>query len=74
MTVKFGSSSSSRPVDKESRAQKPVLYRRLLGERGANLMEYVLLVSLIAVLCIAAMQAFRQRNTDLFLLVASQLP
>lgn len=50
------------------------LRRRLLGERGANLMEYVLLVSLIAVLCIAAVQTFRQRNTDLFLHVASEIP
>ena len=73
--MKSPSSPRSEPVAKVA-AGKPQrrILRRLLGERGANLMEYCLLVSLIAVLCIAAVQTFRQRNTDLFLHVASELP
>jgi Flp pilus assembly pilin Flp len=49
-------------------------FARLAGEAGASLMEYALLVSLIAVVCIASIQAFRGETTKIFVNVASQLP
>ena len=43
------------------------------SERGASLVEYALLVGLIAVVCIAGIRLFGQRASQSFSLIANQL-
>ena len=60
--------------DQEIRCSSFGKRAKLAKERGASLVEYCLLASLIAVFCVAAVQSFRERTTDLFILVASEMP
>ena len=61
------------PLRRFLKAIGPSKVVRRNPESGANLVEYMLLVSLIAVLCIAAVSSYRQTNTDIFLNIAYQL-
>jgi Flp pilus assembly pilin Flp len=42
----------------------PNVAGRLLGDTGATLVEYTLLLSLIAIVCLAALSAFGSTNSD----------
>ncbi|MBX7143486.1 MAG: hypothetical protein K1X79_03470 [Oligoflexia bacterium] len=65
----------SNPINSQAQAPANRRYtRRLLSEIGANMVEYVVLASLIAVVVLAAVEAFRQSETAMFQNVASQFP
>lgn len=57
-----------------TRKLSPTWARRFARELGANMVEYVVLASLIAVVVLAAVEAFRQSETAMFQNVASQFP
>ena len=46
----------------ETTVESEITGRRCRGERGASLVEYVLLVSLIALVCISAITFFGSSN------------
>jgi Flp pilus assembly pilin Flp len=47
--------------------------RRLHGDQGASLVEYALLISLIALVCAGALNYFQQATTRSFSESASQI-
>jgi Flp pilus assembly pilin Flp len=47
--------------------------RRLTGEQGASLVEYALLISLIAVVCLGALNYFQDATTESFSKSASTI-
>lgn len=53
---------SNQIVDQESSGQAQ---NRTLLERGASLVEYAMLVGLIAVVCLAALSSFGEENDGL---------
>ncbi|WP_334142887.1 Flp family type IVb pilin [Rhabdothermincola sp.] len=46
---------------------------RMRGDEGANLVEYLLLVSLICVICLVAVSAFRKEVDKKFVYSASEI-
>lgn len=46
---------------------------RMRGDEGANLVEYLLLVSLICIICLVAVSAFRKEVDDKFVYSASEI-
>ena len=47
--------------------------RRLISEEGQGLVEYTLIVSLIAVVCIAALTTFGHSLSDIISTIAGQV-
>lgn len=52
--------------DQDENIQQPIEEAEERSDRGASLVEYALLVSLIAVVCIAALNYFQQSVTESF--------